>query len=480
MDEIRREIQALGSDDRTIRDAALIRIAKLTGKKIGDALFKETESPNQFLKRSATIALGNRGDIRAISGLVHYLEDDDQELALSALNSLAIINDPKVLNPMIIALGNNHREIRKRASELLKTRGINFGDTFVEALEKKRTAADILIHLEDYRIIAPLLKARISKNIELRWVSHEILSRLGDFAIEPFIDALSSKNSKVRWEVAGYLGKLGDMRALKPITALLADENAEVKSAAVTALGALGHPDSYDHIIKSLNNPQTTEAAVEALGLFGGEPAFEKLMQLLQSSDPKIRAAVLKTLGQMGETRCLEKLFEMEKNEKTPAAKTPIQNTIDQIILSNKSLEENVNQMRCSHCFSKFAGFIHKQSLFKKYTFYACSECKSSVGSYGLDEVIAVLDRQMEESAVREGGTLSVNWFSYERAFEFDELKILDASNDDIKEFLKIAVENCNLSAFKKKMKSIQVSFGPGLELSEETMNTLKKHFKVD
>ncbi|MCE1246396.1 MAG: HEAT repeat domain-containing protein [Firmicutes bacterium] len=480
MDEINREIQALGSDDREIREAAVVRITKLTGKRVGDTMCREIDkTSNPFLKKTLTLALGYRGDARAVDGLAKYLEEGDPETALSAINSLAIINDYHVVHLLILALSNKFKEVRRRAADLLKSRDITFGDAFVDAMERRRGGSDRLAQIEDVRIIAPLLKARVSRNIEMRWAAHDVLSRLGDFAVETFIEALRTRNKKVKREVAGYLGKLGDMRALQPITEMLADENADVRSDAVIALGALGHPDSFDYIISSLRDPKTAEAAVEALGLFGGEQAFDALIKIIDTKDMAIKNAVLKTLGKMGETRCLDKLFDLERKAKNPKLKQAVLTTVEQIVNANRALEDSVAEMRCSHCFSKFAGFVHKYSLFKKYSFYACSECKSSLGTYGIEEIVAVIDNQMEESAVREGGTLIVNWLANKRPFEFDELRILEAEDADVREFIKIAVIESKMESFRNRMKSVTVTFGAGLSLSDETMNDLKKIFKV-
>lgn len=66
---------------------------------------------------------------------------------------------------------------------------------------------------------------------------------LGDIrdpaAVPALIDAVSHKDPLLRMIAAGALGKIGDARAREPLSARLADENAQVVRAARKSLGQL-------------------------------------------------------------------------------------------------------------------------------------------------------------------------------------------------------------------------------------------------
>ena len=472
MEEIARELRDLGDNDNRVREEARIKLASKTEFSIVDYLLEDLESEKPERRLRACIALGAWRDPSAINHLANMLEDKEQDVRLAALESLFQLHDNQALSPIIVALGNASKKVRTRAAEMLKAWRLEFGDIICDVLNRRPGAFEKLMELEDRRIIVPLLKARVSESMSLRWAAHEALSHLGEFVMEPFLYALKSENKKIREQVIGYLGKLGDTRALAPIKRLLEDESLDVRKAAIISLGAMGDPESLELIKQSLENPKLRLAAVEAIGLFGGDEAYEILLGLLGRDDLNIRMATAKALSQLGDARAIEPLFDIEKIEKNSTIKDEIFDILEQFIRLNHSMTEDYDNMRCTYCFNDFTKYIIKYSFFKKFEYYACAHCKRSHGIRNLDEVVAVIDKDMEESRKMRAGYLLVNWKENRYPFIFDRLVLRNADEELLNDFIETNIEE-NTDEFKQKMGLIRITVFSNCDIPVERIEEL-------
>ncbi|RMF83541.1 MAG: NACHT domain-containing protein, partial [Nitrospirae bacterium] len=88
-----------------------------------------------------------------------------------------------------------------------------------------RRAAEALGKLGDPRAVEPLLQALGDESRGVRRAAAEALGKLGDpRAVEPLLQALGDRYSDVRLAAAEALGKLGDPRAVEPLLQALRDE----------------------------------------------------------------------------------------------------------------------------------------------------------------------------------------------------------------------------------------------------------------
>lgn len=477
MDKITGEIEALGSIEERVRRGAISRLSEAEDEKVINALIEALGHDNPVIRVGVCTVLGAKQAIKALPRLVRSLEDDNEGVRIEALKGLDQMNDPRIVNPLIIALGNSSREVRTIAAQMLKRWGINFGEALRDALEKKPGAIKALMEMEDSRVIAPLLKARTGKMIEYRWSAHEALSQMGDFAVEPFIQVLSSNNYRIKVQVAGYLGKLGDSRALKPLEKLLDDDNIDVKKSALIALGALGEPESFEKIAGALEDEKLRISAVEALGLFGGYRALEFLIRMFSTDDNEVRRAILRAFNNIGDTLALEPMFEREKIEEDDKIRDEIRIVIENIVRSNEDIKEDYKNMRCTHCFAGFKKHFLRYSFFKKYSYFACSCCKSSAGIKNLEEVVAVLDKLMSEPEKFQEGYMFINFYQHKHPFSFERLMLRGAYDAEVNEFLSVVVDSNTDKKFLKNRKNIPVFIFPSCNLTPNTVEKLERRF---
>lgn len=97
---------------------------------------------------------------------------------------------------------------------------------------------------------------------------------------------------RVRAEAAEVLGGAGD-RALEPLLAATADDDATVVEAVATALGEIEDPAAVPWLTVVAADHQSDrllrEAAVAALGAIGDERAVPVLLELVASGPPQVR-----------------------------------------------------------------------------------------------------------------------------------------------------------------------------------------------
>lgn len=102
--------------------------------------------------------------------------------------------------------------------------------------------------------------------------------------------------------VAELLGELQSYAALSPLEKLFASSDAKIRYAAVKALRFLYFKRSFVIVRKALQDPDATvrEAALVAIGGLHFPHAFNPLARLYrESTDPRVRAAALQSIGKI-------------------------------------------------------------------------------------------------------------------------------------------------------------------------------------
>ncbi len=160
------------------------------------------------------MALGQLADPRAVSALVHGLQEQGPRHTMA--EALAHLGGPSV-QPLIDLLNDPSTDVRLFS---------------VEALGK----------LGDSRAIEPLIPLLGDEHILVRRKASEVLVKMGEPAVLPLIKALEDRDSLIRFNAAWLLGELGDERALSSLPGAAQADTGEtqsgdrVKDAATTAI----------------------------------------------------------------------------------------------------------------------------------------------------------------------------------------------------------------------------------------------------
>ena len=120
--------------------------------------------------------------------------------------------------------------------------------------------------------------------VEAAWT----LGEIGDArAVDPLIEALKDRDQSVRLRAAEALGRIGDVRAVDPLIEAAKDESRYVQLWAATSLVQLGKAEYFDRITAMLNDedPDLYSEVIMALGETGDPRAINPLIEAFNFAD---------------------------------------------------------------------------------------------------------------------------------------------------------------------------------------------------
>lgn len=173
------------------------------------------------VRKSASKALGEIGDARAVEPLLIALRDSDFSVVSEAARALGRIGAPAV-EPPLTALKDADSSVRSGAARAL----YNMRECQARAVE-------------------PLIAALKDADRSVRYWATSALGEVGDArAVFPLMVVLKGKDERLRARAAEALGKIGDAVAAKSLSTAMEDDDEGVRREAARALEKLGvRPD---------------------------------------------------------------------------------------------------------------------------------------------------------------------------------------------------------------------------------------------
>jgi HEAT repeat protein len=136
--------------------------------------------------------------------------------------------------------------------------------------------------------------------IRLR-ASHELI-RHDSAAVEPLIDRATTGSDSLRYISAQVLGRIGDRRALPALKRLAEDSNEHVRRAALVGLGSMGDSGVFDYLVVILSEdalPALRAAAAEGLATMGDTLAVAALVHALADTASSVRKQAVMALHRL-------------------------------------------------------------------------------------------------------------------------------------------------------------------------------------
>ncbi|MEM1574213.1 MAG: HEAT repeat domain-containing protein [Candidatus Methanomethylicaceae archaeon] len=314
-------ILALGDEDSSVRYAAREALNKIDPKwnereevkKYIPEFINALEDKSWRTRVGAAFALGEIKDIRAIEPLILALSDENDSVRDEARDALKKI-DPKW----------NEREEAKRAVpkliNVLKDKSISSGT--------RVGAAFALGEIKDISAFEPLVLALGDENRDVRNAARDALNKIDPKWYEreevkkyipEFINALKDKSWKVREGAAFALGEIKDIRAIEPLVLALLDESIGVRSIASDALNKID-PKWYEReevkkLVPELINALKSKTegvrigAAYALGKIKDISAVDPLIQALKDKSLSVRIEAANALGELKDIRAITYLI---------------------------------------------------------------------------------------------------------------------------------------------------------------------------
>ncbi len=137
-----------------------------------------------------------------------------------------------------------------------------------------------------------------------------------------------------------------------------------------------------------------------------------------------------------------------------------------------------VAEMLCPYCLARYTTHtIDPSWLEAEITYCGCRICSQSrevIRCKG--KIIAVLNRQMEVGRQPHQDNLSINWLAGRKLFDFDEVHIIDATDEDVERFA-VQIGNDTDPLRVSGYKQIRCLVSPGCAMSNNTMKILRHIF---
>ena len=171
-------------------------------------------------------------------------------------------------------------------------------------------------------LTAPLIQASGGDD-EAGRIARTALSRLGGRAIKPLLEALADSDPAQQRIAIDVLGYLGNPNAAGPLLAAVAsDAPPAMRWRALAAAGAVAPPELAPRFAELAAGPEQRLRFVAAWALARlGRPAVPAMRELSAEGDASVRAFAALGLGRAGDTRSVDLLTRLLREDRSPAVK---------------------------------------------------------------------------------------------------------------------------------------------------------------
>jgi HEAT repeat protein len=327
-------IQTLTDDDHSVREESMEALRKIGVPSI-DALSKVLKDRNNQARKHAVQILGEIVDVKAADSLIQVLNETDSDILRGAVSALEKIGRPSV-KPLIQSLKDRDGQVRKLATVALGEIGdVSSVEPLIQVLHDndsnvRGAAAYALSKIRDLRAVEPLIPFLKDSDSDVRCKAALALGRISSAeASKPLIHALLyDTDSEVRKSAAMALGEIGDPLTSEPLIKAFIDTDYQVRLNAAMALRKINveeinNNEPLEILIQALkdNDSQIQSSAVRVLT---NTWAIELLINNLKNEDETIRKISVRILGEIRAADAVESLIQMLRNDCSPSVREEV------------------------------------------------------------------------------------------------------------------------------------------------------------
>jgi HEAT repeat protein len=290
-------LKNLNDSKPSIRATAVEKLANINNPDVLEHLLKASNDRSSFVRRTVAKALGNYSDRLVIESLKGLLKDGFDDVSKTASNALIKIGKPAV-EPLIISLENGNK--LELTFKTLKRINPNWKDT----QRGKLCVSNFILKITD-------------QNSSIRQSAADTLGEIGDKqAVEVLCSALKDQVWQVRSAAAGALGKIKDATAVESLISILFDEDPRVRVATADALGHLRDSRAINLLIKCFKDKEWqvryhSEQALKEIGVL----AIEPLVACLSDTDSAVCESAANVLSELGDEKGREVLRKIREQQ---------------------------------------------------------------------------------------------------------------------------------------------------------------------
>lgn len=317
--------------------------------------------PDADLRMQSALALGEQRDLRAIPALLDALRDDDVNVRYHVIEALGKLQALDAVEPLIQIAETRDFFLAFPALDALS----NIGDAqvaprIVPLLEEpllREPAARLLGQLGSDAAVAPLVQLLNSRTAptdliaqalsalyhryenqygEGSYIADLVRNQIDPTGVQNLLDQIDSPEVQDLYSIALVVGWLRGSGNIKALTRLLGRqdlrdeivealvkhgagildlllvqleaEDAEVRRAAVVALGRIGDANATTSLLEVLNDDLHASQAAIALGQIGDSRALDGLLGIIGSEDAATRQAAVAAINSLVVTSLEERV----------------------------------------------------------------------------------------------------------------------------------------------------------------------------
>ncbi len=268
-----------------------------------------TDTDAKTMNKEIAVALGKIGDAKAVPALIKLMKTKDNYTVIAAIESLGDMKskdsfdalysiatddaiEPFITKKAIIALGNmgDARAVPGLVRAMFKERkGISFyGESSFSLYQLGKPAADALVPAvegKDKELLEWAAKNNV-KDIAVPAKAMQVIGDLHDKRAEKAIVGFLNYKSEfddlkliLRMRAADALGRIRSKEGVKPLAALLEEEEPNARKEYVWSLARIGGKDAVAKLVETSSKGSwgAREESMRGVAMLGDDPsAFDK------------------------------------------------------------------------------------------------------------------------------------------------------------------------------------------------------------
>jgi len=326
-------IDVLRSDDQLLKTAAITAIKEIAGTEIVKAVSDEMANLTAAEQVQLISVLAERGDRQALDAVITACNSEQVEVRIAALKAMGVLGDFNTVKLLAIQAVNSHELEQKTAREsLYLLKGLSVDQTIITLIESSegKVKAELIKSVAQRRIASAVDILLQSCNDEDRKIRIESTKALKDVSSREHLPALvdvliNARNDKERGE------------AEKTLFAIVQKVDGTFLQAKVV----------LDSLVKVTGNVEAKSSLLEVLGRIGDKSGLDVLKAALKDENKQIQTAVVRALGDWPNALVINDLLEIVKNSEDQLQKVlAIRGYIRLISLDEKTAEEKLEMYK--------------------------------------------------------------------------------------------------------------------------------------
>ncbi|MHC4623317.1 MAG: HEAT repeat domain-containing protein, partial [Planctomycetota bacterium] len=302
-------------------DMARYALERMPGAAVDRALRDALDKTTGNVKVGIINSLGARGDKKSAKPLGKLVSDPDKDVARAAISALGKIGGKRAAKALSKARTNLAPELRLVWSDAYLACGEKFlaeGDMswarriymqmYSPAVPSTVRAAafrGVLQTMPDRAATMVVGTLKSGEDQQMQAVAAGLLREIPDAQVVKAVTAeLPNLSTMAQVQVLAALADRGDRGALDAVVSATASSDADVRIAALDALGVLGNQSHVDMLARAAATASDAEqeAAREALYRLRGPGVDDKILAGIPRAASKVKVELIRSLGQRNVT----------------------------------------------------------------------------------------------------------------------------------------------------------------------------------